>query len=235
MTFKTIKTTNNIRRSFLFSLFLWFGLCFGCAGLLEKKPAEEKVVYFEKWDLPSYALFLKQNMKDINEKYSTDYTPYDFVVDTETGSTVIQNLIEPQFVFPIVDSLKMKNLEDKDKILYIYDYVFKAYDYILDAYHWPTVEETVRTKKGDCKGLSLLLMSLWIAAGFDTHAAISNNHMWVNVFYDNSWHVFELDKDPDRNKIYSIPGFYDHPLFKIYKDRTYKRKARNYKDPVNNK
>jgi hypothetical protein len=48
--------------------------------------------------------------------------------------------------------------------------------------------------------------------------------MWVNVFYDNEWHGLEVDRDPERNKIYSIPGFYEDPLYKIFIDRTEKRK-----------
>jgi hypothetical protein len=235
MNFGFVKKPNNYFKLLHILMYLWFGLCFGCAVLLEKKPPEEKVLPVEEWDLQSYAQFLQQNMKAMNEQYSTNYIPYDFVVDTENGSTLVQNLVNFKSVSPILDQLKLASLEQKEQILKLYQYVLAEYDYVLDAYHWPTVEETLKSKRGDCKGLSLLLMSLWTAAGFNTHAAISNGHMWANVYYDREWHIFELDNDPERSKVYSIPGFYDYPLFKIYRDQTYKRKPRNYKDPVNSK
>jgi hypothetical protein len=207
--------------------FLWLSVFLGCAALLEKKAPEDKVLPVEEWNPQNYSKFLQQNMKFINEKYSTDYIPYDFIVDIGTGSTIVQRLIEPELVSPLVDSLRVKDLEDKEQILFIiYDYVLEEYDYKLDAYLWPGIEETVKTKKGDCKGLSLLLMSLLLSAGFDTYVAISNGHMWTNVYHDNEWHVFEVDKSPERSKIYDIPGFYEHPLFKIFKDQTYKRKKK---------
>ena len=93
-----------------------------------------------------------------------------------------------------------------------------------DTYHWQTVAETIKAKKGDCKNLSLLLMSLLLSAGINTHAAISNGHMWVNVYYDKKWQVLEVDKDSERNKIYQTPGFYKNPLYKVFMDRTEKRK-----------
>jgi hypothetical protein len=51
--------------------------------------------------------------------------------------------------------------------------------------------------------------------------------MWVNVNCDNQWQVLELDLDPERNTIYSIPDFYENPLYKIYPDRSEKRKRNN--------
>jgi hypothetical protein len=67
-------------------------------------------------------------------------------------------------------------------------------------------------------------MSLLISAGYDTYAGISNGHMWVKVRENTRWYVLELDQDPERNTIYRLPGFYDHPLYKIYPHRSEKRK-----------
>ena len=52
--------------------------------MLEKRPREEEA-FIETWSLENYAEFLKQNMRLINEKYSTDYIRYNFVVDIDTG------------------------------------------------------------------------------------------------------------------------------------------------------
>lgn len=209
-------------------LFMLLSLIFvvvygGCAAILKEKPPEEIITLALPWDVENYADFLKQNMKNMNERYSTEYAPYNFVVDTDMGSTPIQNLIEPEIAFKIKNRPWSDNMEDDHKRYKIFQYVQNDYNFIMEPNKWSTVKETVKSKKGDCKGLSLLLMSLLISAGIETHAAISNGHMWVNAFYDKRWHVLEIDNDPERKKIYSIPGFYDYPLYKIYPDHTEKR------------
>ena len=67
-------------------------------------------------------------------------------------------------------------------------------------------------------------MSLLLSEGYITHAGISNGHMWVEVHVNYQWMVIELDQNPQRQKIYRLPGFYDNPLYKIYGDRSEKRK-----------
>jgi hypothetical protein len=168
---------------------------------------------------------VKENMTEINASYSTAYTPYEFIVDTDYGSTVIQNLLDPESAKAINTGLpNASNPEPSDPLMRIYQHIVNHYDYILDPLKWQSIEETIRAKKGDCKSLSLLLMSCLAAAGYDTYAAISNGHMWVSVNRDNQWQVLELDLDPERNTIYRIPGFYENPLYKIYPDRSEKRK-----------
>jgi len=213
------------QRLFLFLLLslIFVVICGGCAAIIKGKRPEEIVTPVLPWDVENYAVFIKQNMKNMNERYSTEYAPYDFVVDTDGGSTLIQNLIEPEIALEIKDRPWSDNTEDDYKLYKIFKYVQNDYIFFMEPDKWLTVKETVKSKKGDCKSLSLLLMSLLISAGIETHAAISNGHMWVNAFYDNRWHVLEIDNDPERNKIYSIPGFYDHPLYKIYFDHTEKR------------
>ena len=65
--------------------------------------------------------------------------------------------------------------------MHVHEYVLGSYRYVVEPKEWPTIQETIQWGKGDCKGLSLLLMSLLLASGFETHAAVSNGHMWVNV------------------------------------------------------
>ena len=67
-------------------------------------------------------------------------------------------------------------------------------------------------------------MSLLLSAGYDTYAGIANGHMWVKVRENYQWAVLELDQNPERQKIYRIPGFYENPLYRIYPDRSEKRK-----------
>ena len=198
-------------------------ICGGCAAIIKEKRPEEIVPSVLPWDVKNYAVFIKQNMKNMNERYSTEYAPYDFVVDTDRGSALIQNMIEPEIALEIKDRPWSDNMENDYKLYKIFKYVQNGYMFFMEPDKWLTVKETVKSKKGDCKSLSLLLMSLLISAGIETHAAISNGHMWVNAFYDRRWHVLEIDNDPERNKIYSIPGFYDNPLYRIYPDHTEKR------------
>jgi transglutaminase-like putative cysteine protease len=175
------------------------------------------------WDLQKYTALLKQNMENTDKRYSKQYIPYDFIVDTDYGSTLIQNLIEPSAVSSIIGQLEIENLDNNEKLLKIYDYVLQNYAFVLDPYNWPAVEETIRRKRGDCNSLSLLLMSLLQAAGIDTYAGISNGHMWVYAFHHNHWQLLEVDQDPERKKIYSLPGFYDNPVYKIFIDHSEKR------------
>jgi transglutaminase-like putative cysteine protease len=197
----------------------------GCASLSSRKPIEEEIPARE-WDTESYSSFLVQNMAMLNEIYSTVYLPYDFVVDTVQGSLPIQRLINPAAVTQIVEDIRTADDSDKDLVSRLYQYVLDEYDYVVDANYWPEIADTLENKQGDCKGLSLLLMSLFIAAGYDSYAAISNGHMWVRGSNGHNWYTFEVDKDPGRNKVYQVQGFYDNPLFKVFIDRTYKRKRK---------
>lgn len=140
-------------------------LLVGCATLFWKEVAKDKVVLELKWDLESYAEFVKQNMNEKNKKYSSDYSLYDFVVDTEYGSTLIQNLIDPEAVATIATDLGLNDdREYRNNLSNLYQYVIEEYNYILSPYEWQTVTETVKAKKGDCKSLSLLLMSILVSS-----------------------------------------------------------------------
>jgi uncharacterized protein YceK len=203
----------------------WVFLLSGCAAIQKEKIPTEPIFPNLKWNLASYAEFVKDNMAEINANYSTAYTPYEFVVDTDDGSTVIQNLLDSESATVVNNGpLGDANPHPSAPSMRIYQHIINHYDYIFDPLKWQSVAETIRTQKGDCKSLSLLLMSCLTNAGYDTYAAISNGHMWVNVNHNNQWLVLELDLDPERNTIYSIPGFYENPLYKIYPDHSEKRK-----------
>jgi len=204
---------------------LWLFVFSGCAALYKKEIPEAPIIPELKGDLDSYAEFVKQNMTEINARYSSDYVSYEFVVDTDYGSTRIQNLMDPEAASAIrADLGKHSNPEYQAKRVAIYEYIIAEYDYILDPHTWQSVAETIRTKKGDCKSLSLLLMSLLLSADYDTYAGIANGHMWVKVRENGQWVVLELDQNPERQKIHRIPGFYENPLYRIYPDRSEKRK-----------
>ena len=204
---------------------LWLFLLSSCAAIQKEKIPAEPIFPDLKWNLASYAEFVKENMAEMNANYSTEYVPYEFIVDTDYGSTVIQNLLDPASATAVNTALTSDaNPHPSAPLMGIYQHIINHYDYILDPLKWQSVEETIKTRKGDCKSLSLLLMSWLTAAGYDAYAGISNGHMWVNVNHDNRRQVLELDPDHERNTIYRIPGFYENPLYKIYPDRSEKRK-----------
>lgn len=197
----------------------------GCSPLAADYTPPVKTSTSDKWNLQNYTAFLKQNIEYTDKKYAKEYIFYDFVVDTDYGSTRIQNLIDPLAVSSIIDQLEIKQLDDNQKLLKIYGYVLQNYAFVLDPYKWPTVEETIKRKMGDCNSLSLLLMSLLEAAGIGTYAGISNGHMWVYAFSHDNWQLLEVDQDPERKMVYSLPGFYNNPVYKIYVDHSEKRKS----------
>ena len=206
---------------------LYLIFCSGCAIFVANRlPAEEAEPEL-KWNIESYAEFVQQNMAAINSLYSRDYRPHEFIVDTDNGSTPIQNLIEPSRTVSLGMGLGLNGDDRRDRISRIHQYVVNEYKFVMQPREWTSVDETIETGRGDCKNLSLLALSILIADGHQAYAAISNGHMWVNVYYDGSWHVLEMDQDRERNKIYNLPGFYDYPLYRIYVDHSEKRKKLN--------
>lgn len=193
----------------------------GCALIGRKPPPEETLI---PWDMHNYADFVRQNIAALNRRYTHDYVNYEFIVDTEYGSTRVQDLIAPQALADVIRQLDIRTSDPAVKVAMIKGYLRDEYTYVAEREHWSPVKETLSEKRGDCKNLSLLLLSMLIATGIEAHGAISNGHMWVNAFYNNRWHVLETDPQTDRTLIYQIPGFYKTPLYKVYPDRTLKRK-----------
>ena len=69
-----------MNRKILIIGILWSFLIPGCAALYKKAAPEEPIISELKWDLDSYAQFVKQNMTEINAGYSPEYVFYEFVM-----------------------------------------------------------------------------------------------------------------------------------------------------------
>lgn len=195
----------------------------GCAILETKRahsPAEESV---GTWTMETYQQFLADNQKHINHLYSDDYEDYLFLVDTDNGARPIQDLINIESVRSLLVRAGKENLSESEKINLCYGYIIRHFTYISIPNKWPVLEQTLKNREGDCKGLSLLLISLLLSEDLECYAAINHGHMWVNVKVDGKWQVLETDSDPERNVIYKSPGFYNLPLFKVYQYKTQKR------------
>jgi transglutaminase-like putative cysteine protease len=196
------------------------------------KPVEEPEYPVEPWSIESYADFVRRNMVYLNEMYTTAYAPHEFVVDTDSGAVRIQELLDIGFGIRALDDMNTPDPDPGRHIQRLLSHVLNSYDYRVDPDRWVAVREVIQSGRADCKGLSLLLLSLLTASGIEAYAAISNGHMWVNAYDGSRWHVLETDTDPERGRIYTIPGFYENPLFKIYPNVSLKRKPRKDKNDV---
>ena len=204
----------------------WLLVLIGCAAWVDREQPTVAIEPELKWDLKTYADFVNQNIQDMNAIYAREYIPYEFIVDTNSGSTRIQNLIDPHAALKVMLALGFTNLEVPTQVSRLHEYVIAEYRFEMEPKHWQTIAETINSKRGDCKSLSILLMSMLVSDGYECHASISNGHMWVMVHENQQWRVLEIDQDPERLKIYNIPGFYEYPLYRIFLDHSEKRKKK---------
>ena len=175
----------------------------------------------------AYARFVENNLAWLDRIYARQYEPCDFIVDTESGSTAVQNLIDLKSARRIRKSLALSNLSDAGTTEALIAYLRSGYRYVSEPQHWVPVAETIRRRSGDCKNLSLLLLSLLTVSGLDAYGAISNGHMWVIARVDRRWIVLETVPEESRSGVYRIPGFYSYPLYKIHPQYSTKRRKLN--------
>ena len=109
-----------------------------------------------------YSNYIQENQKNINQTYSQSYCNYEYLVDSSSGVTRIQNLINPESVHSIANEIIAKSQSKTEKTYVFFNYVVRHFKYFSMPEMWPTVAQTLKTRKGDCKGLSLLLLSALI-------------------------------------------------------------------------
>lgn len=195
----------------------------GCALSPSNKENYPLEAIFDSQTRGDYIEYIQENQKNINKIYSQSYGNCEYLVDSDSGVTLIQNLINPELAHTIADEVITQNQSNTEKAIICFNYIIHHFKYFSMPEAWPTVAQTLKIHKGDCKGLSLLLSSMLISFNIECYAAISNGHMWVEAKLDGEWKIFETDSDPDRNLIYQLPGFYEKPLFKIFSNRSEKR------------
>ena len=183
-------------------------------------PSEEIFDFQSRQD---YIKYIQENQENTNKIYSQSYGNYEYLVDTDSGVTLIQHLINPELVYPITNEVIAENQPKVGQAIACFNYITHHFRYFPMPETWPTIAQTLKTGRGDCKGLSLLLLSTLIIFDIDCYAAISNSHMWVEAKLGGEWKIFETDSDPDRNLVYQLPGFYEKPLFKIFHNKSEKR------------
>ena len=209
------------------SLFILIGSVLIGAGAGCSRPTvirdKETIPGLHPWNADSYATYVVQNIEELNRRYSGQYEPVEFVVDTAGGSARVQTLIDPSATELLAEVIAGPASDSGRKIEAIMEVMRQRFVYIPEPEVWAPVSETIRAGKGDCKNLSIVLMSALTSAGIPSYGAISNGHMWVCAFDGSKWRILEIDDDLQRKRIYGIAGFYEDPLYKIFTDRSLKR------------
>lgn len=201
-------------------------LLVGCAAV--RKPLDTDII--SPTESPeAYIAFWSENKRLIDQIYAEDYSSYPIIVDTDSGSRDILTLIDPEAAKPLMDATVTAGAPPDQVVRRCYRYVVTHFRYLPSPDLWPTVQQTLKQRSGDCKGLSLLLMSMLMAAGIDASAEISNGHMWVRVDLGGTTTILETDQTPGRQAIYNSPGFYDRPLLRVTPKQTMRRIRKNRK------
>ena len=186
-------------------------------------PPIEQVPDPTAWDVDTYVEYVAENMTELNQRYTERYAVVDFVVDTAAGSARVQRLIDPAATALLAEVIAEPDAGSAVTIEAIMEVMRQRFEYVPEPEVWMPASETIRAGKGDCKNLSILLVSALTSSGVDAYAAVSNGHMWVRAYDGKQWRILETDADPERNQIYRMPGFYETPLYKIFPDRSLKR------------
>lgn len=176
--------------------------------------------------LDACVAFWTENKRLIDHIYTTTYAPYPIIVDTASGSRDILTLIDPQSVKSLIETIVTAELPSHQVVRQCHRYVVEQFHYQPSPHIWPTIQQTLAQRTADCKGLSLMLMSMLVAADIEVSAEISNGHMWVRATVDGAPIVLETDQSPQRQSIYTSPGFYDRPLLRITPLQTLRRVKR---------
>ena len=213
----------NQRCSALICLLLWLiSSSTGCLRPGALPPVEQRPGLTPR-DAITYGEYVAENITELNRRYTEKYTPVEFVVDTALGSARVQRLIDPAATALLAEVIAEPDAGSAVTIEAIMEVMRQRFEYVPEPEVWMPASETIRAGKGDCKNLSILLVSALTSSGVEAYAAVSNGHMWVRAYDGNQWRILETDTDPERNQIYRMPGFYEYPLYKIFPDRSLKR------------
>lgn len=217
----------DIRRRWRPLLLVWMMLSavlWGCAT--RKGPALDHpgVIPGQPDALAAYRAMVAENIGLINRLYQPRYENAAFIVDTDTGSAPVQALIITEAAAAYLRQHGAPGgPATADALLSL---VQSRFAFVDEPQPWQSVAETIASGRGDCKNLSLLLLSMLAAAGVPAYAGVSNGHMWVVDTAPETAHIMELDTSPLRGTVYGIAAFYDMPLYRIYTTHTEKRRRR---------
>jgi hypothetical protein len=207
-------------RHLIFLLILLLG---GCSSVPLRKNSKTPEISPLLLEYAQYKKFVIENLKALDQIYSDSYEQCEYLVKTNDGIQAVQMLIDLEAARLLLKDLKIDKLSQHELVAACLNYIFDNFEYSLSPDIWPDVALTIKMKRGDCKGLSLLLISMLQLLGIECYGAVNSGHMWVRAFVDGHWVILETDSDKKRNFVYQLKGFYDKPVFRIYHNRTEKR------------
>ena len=97
------------------------------------------------------------------------------MVDSNSGATRIQNLISPELAHLITGKIITKNQAKTEKVIECFNYIIRHFKYFPMPETWPTISQTLKIRKGDCKGLSLLLLSVLVSFDIECYCVFRSN------------------------------------------------------------
>lgn len=140
----------------------------------------------------------------------------------------VERIFEPPISSEIVSAEfspelieKFENMESREIERYILEYIPYQYDWQTFNLPWyyPTVEEVLANKKGDCKSRMVLLASIFEALDRDYEVRYSINHFWVHYEGKPEGHierddVFLFSSDEG----FQLPNFQWDVTYRSYKN-----------------
>ncbi|MBR3210602.1 MAG: hypothetical protein IKF71_01535 [Bacilli bacterium] len=102
-----------------------------------------------------------------------------------------------------------KNMSDKDKIIYVYDYVSrKHYDYVFTgSMDNQSIYSFYSTSSTVCAGFAKTSQVIFQNIGINSYLVHGSNHMWNYVEYEGKFYVFDATVGACQRK--GSPAFYE--------------------------
>ncbi|MBE6157179.1 MAG: hypothetical protein E7160_00060 [Firmicutes bacterium] len=111
-----------------------------------------------------------------------------------------------------IDAIKRetKNMDDKDKIIYVYDYIASHnYDHLFTYSSSNQSAYSFFSKKSSvCASFAKTAQLIFQNIGIESYGVLNNEHMWNYVKYDNKYYVFDATVGASYSEK-SSPNFYD--------------------------
>ena len=159
-----VNNTRNHRgirgRKSLWSVILLAALAAACARVPPVPDGMPEDVPSRPDRLSAYRQFVTENQHLINRQYGSRYAPATFVVDTENGSAPIQSLVDTDAAAEFLARHPLPAPGDASDPEVLTDLVRRSLRYVPEPMRWNPAKETMARGRGDCKNLSLVLLSL---------------------------------------------------------------------------
>ena len=135
----------------------------------------------------------------------------EIIYENTDNLNVVQSYLGAKRIAREMENIRRdtKDMSDKEKIIYVYDYVAAHnYDHLFtysmsnqSAYSFFTKRKTV------CAGFAKASQIIFQNIGINSYLALSQEHMWNYVEYENKYYVFDATVGACSKKGY--PSYYE--------------------------